>query len=300
MLNIDFTLFPGVNDYVFDFEDGNGSFIESGSWEWGAPTSGPSSAYSGMNVWATSLSANYTSSEHSELITPELNLSGFNEPKLKFMHWYDMEDNSITPGSAYDGGNIKISTDGGSNYSVINPVGGYPFVINAASNALNGQLSFSGTSSGWEVAEFDLTAYEGMNVLLKFDFGSDGSVQYAGWYVDSVAVYSMDTVVTKIGPDDGHNGIPKVFALQQNYPNPFNPITTIRYQLPKTANVKLAVYNMLGQKVKTLVNESQTANYYSIQWNGLNDSGSRVSSGIYLYRIEAGEFIKTNKMLLLK
>ena len=308
MLNIDFTLYPGVNDYVFDFEDDNGGFVGSGSWEWGTPTSGPGSAYSGSNAWATGLSGNYTSSEHAELITPELDLSGFNEPKLKFMHWYDMEDNSITPGSAYDGGNVKISTDGGSNFSIINPIGGYPFAINAASNALNGQAAFSGTSVGWEVAEFDLSAYQAMNVLLKFDFGSDISVQFAGWYVDSVAVYTMDTVITKIGLDDGFNGIPKVFALQQNYPNPFNPVTTIRYQLPKTANVKLAIYTMLGQRVKTLVNENQAANYYTIQWDGLNESGNRVASGIYLYRIEAGDpsadsghrFIKTNKMLLLK
>jgi len=114
-----------------------------------------------------------------------------------------------------------------------------------------------------------------------------------------------DTVSTTVQAPVGikvnwGDGIPVTFAMEQNYPNPFNPVTTIRYQLPKSANVHLAVYNMLGQKVKTLVNENQPAKYYSIQWNGLNETGSKVASGIYLYRIEAGDYIKTNKMLLLK
>jgi len=95
-------------------------------------------------------------------------------------------------------------------------------------------------------------------------------------------------------------GIPSVFDIDQNYPNPFNPATTIRYQLPKATNVYIAVYDMLGQKIRTLVDENQTSNYYTIQWDGLNESGGKVASGVYLYRIEADTFIKTNKMLLLK
>jgi len=102
--------------------------------------------------------------------------------------------------------------------------------------------------------------------------------------------------------------VPREFKFEQNYPNPFNPLTTLRYQLPKTCHVKLEIFSITGEKIQTLVNENQVANYYSIQWNGLNEVGSKVSSGVYLYRIEAGDpsagsghrFIKTNKMLLLK
>ena len=82
--------------------------------------------------------------------------------------------------------------------------------------------------------------------------------------------------------------------------NSENPETD-RLPLKKTsANVNIAVYDMLGQKVKSLVNENQAANYYSVQWNGLNETRGKVASGVYLYRIETNDFVKTNKMLLLK
>jgi len=94
--------------------------------------------------------------------------------------------------------------------------------------------------------------------------------------------------------------IPKEFTLSQNYPNPFNPTTTISYALPTNAFVKLMVYNILGQKVKTLVDEEQTAGYRQVLWNGQNDRGEAVGSGIYFYRIQAADFTKTAKMSLLK
>ncbi|MFQ5821980.1 MAG: right-handed parallel beta-helix repeat-containing protein [Candidatus Heimdallarchaeota archaeon] len=94
--------------------------------------------------------------------------------------------------------------------------------------------------------------------------------------------------------------IPKTYRLSQNYPNPFNPETRIEYDLPKKSEVKLTIYNMLGQKVVTLVNKEQVAGSHSVHWDGTNDKGVKVSSGLYLYRIEAGDFIRTKKMLLLK
>ncbi|MFQ5583194.1 MAG: choice-of-anchor B family protein [Calditrichia bacterium] len=94
--------------------------------------------------------------------------------------------------------------------------------------------------------------------------------------------------------------LPLVFALGANYPNPFNPTTTIPYQLPRASEVKIIVYNMLGQKVRTLLNESKEAGFHSAVWDGRNESGAQVSSGIYLYRIEAGEFRRVRKMILMK
>lgn len=94
--------------------------------------------------------------------------------------------------------------------------------------------------------------------------------------------------------------LPKEFSLNQNFPNPFNPTTTISYALPANSYVKLVVYNILGQKVKTLVDEEQTAGYRQVVWNGQNDRGEAVGSGIYFYRIHAGDFTKTAKMSLLK
>ncbi len=90
------------------------------------------------------------------------------------------------------------------------------------------------------------------------------------------------------------------FSLLQNYPNPFNPSTNIRYDLPQAVRVKLVLYNLLGEKVRTLVDASESAGAKQVTWNGLNDRGTRVASGIYVYRLEAGTFTATRKLLLMK
>jgi len=88
--------------------------------------------------------------------------------------------------------------------------------------------------------------------------------------------------------------------LHQNYPNPFNPTTSIDYDLPERSNVKVSIYDMLGRKVKTLINQQQNAGYMSIKWDATNDLAEPVSAGVYIYTIEAGAFRQTRKMILLK
>ena len=94
--------------------------------------------------------------------------------------------------------------------------------------------------------------------------------------------------------------LPEVFALRQNYPNPFNPITTLRYDLPEQAIVNIIIYDMLGRKIAQLVSAKQEAGYRSFQWDATDMYGKSVSAGIYLYQIQAGEFVQTRKMVLLK
>ena len=94
--------------------------------------------------------------------------------------------------------------------------------------------------------------------------------------------------------------MPTEYELFNNYPNPFNPTTTIKYSVPKVGNVKLRVYNMMGQLIKTLVNDTKAPGFYNIEWNGTNESNSRVASGIYFYRFESGNFVANNKMILIK
>jgi len=94
--------------------------------------------------------------------------------------------------------------------------------------------------------------------------------------------------------------IPNQFTLHQNYPNPFNPITTLRYDLPENSYVNVTIYDMLGRQVKTLINQTQDAGFKSVLWNATNNQGNPVSAGVYLYQIQAGEFVQTKKMVLLK
>lgn len=100
--------------------------------------------------------------------------------------------------------------------------------------------------------------------------------------------------------DDPETGLPTAFRLLNNYPNPFNPSTNIVYRLPASTTVKLSIFNLMGQKIRTLVNESQPAGEYRVEWNGADDNGRAVASGVYLYRLETPGFVKTQKMLLVK
>lgn len=94
--------------------------------------------------------------------------------------------------------------------------------------------------------------------------------------------------------------LPKQFSLSQNYPNPFNPVTEIRYALPEECHAKLTIYNILGQKVKDLVDEYQPAGYKTVKWDGKDNKGVNVATGVYFYRLETEEFTQTKKMLLLR
>jgi hypothetical protein len=95
--------------------------------------------------------------------------------------------------------------------------------------------------------------------------------------------------------------LPITYNLYNAYPNPFNPITTLRFDLPEDGHVNIAIYDMMGRIVKTMVNNRQNAGFKSIQWNATNNAGSPVSAGLYLYTIQAtGEFRQTKKMVLLK
>ncbi len=120
----------------------------------------------------------------------------------------------------------------------------------------------------------------------------------------SVAHFSTLVVRPKSSSPTGTGSepvkVPNGFALEQNYPNPFNPETSIHYRIPDASHVTLTVYNSLGQVVQTLVNKSLPAGEYSVRWNGRDQLGNKVSSGMYFYRIEAGDFIKTRKMILMK
>ena len=129
-------------------------------------------------------------------------------------------------------------------------------------------------------------------------------------YVGAVECLTNDplnpTVMVPLVVSVGITGIgdtevlPTTYAVSQNYPNPFNPTTTISYQLPKASDVNLVIYNVLGQQVRTLVKGRMEAGSFDAVWDGRNNAGVKVSSGVYIYRFEAGDFTRVRKMMLLK
>ena len=96
------------------------------------------------------------------------------------------------------------------------------------------------------------------------------------------------------------SGVPTAYRLFQNFPNPFNPITELRYQLPEASEVRLSVYNLLGQEVQRLVDGKMAAGVHSAQWDGRDDSGRPLASGVYLCRFRAGDFTQTKRIVLLR
>jgi acyl-homoserine lactone acylase PvdQ len=125
---------------------------------------------------------------------------------------------------------------------------------------------------------------------------SDQWPLHASWEFKDMLFGEAITGVTPVKEP----GIPEQFSVSQNYPNPFNPETEISFELPRSENINLQIYNLRGQLVNTLVEGRYEAGVYKVTWNGADNRGQKAASGIYLYRFTAGEFVQTKKMVLLK
>ena len=163
----------------------------------------------------------------------------------------------------------------------------------------------SGLGSSGDIVVLADTAGNILTVTLEASVEVGGLQLSQSFDADGTGCYTMptpgavnDTCVTMNIVNAGT--IPTQFTLYQNYPNPFNPVTTLRYEIPVNGFVNITVYDMLGRKVKTIINQTQNAGYRSVIWDAKNDFGKLVTAGIYLYQIQAGEYISTKKMVLLK
>jgi len=106
--------------------------------------------------------------------------------------------------------------------------------------------------------------------------------------------------VVRTDINEQEQALPNVFSLAQNYPNPFNPTTEISFGLPSDGNVSVEVYDIMGRRVRTLVNDYRPAGLYVVTWDGSNDNGTKVASGVYLYKLASGDKVITKKMVMLK
>jgi hypothetical protein len=205
-----------------------------------------------------------------------------------------------------------------------------PIMLTGAVNDIRGfSLTFNYASSGMEFTGVEKTGEMSKNYCFLTSKAENGKVmidgavlgtEHSGLSKAGVIAYAVFTGKGSIGIEsakarnsDNHpielkyaagsvqsEAIPATFALTQNYPNPFNPVTTIHYELAKEGHVEIVIYNMLGEVIATLVNGEQNAGYYDVTWNGQNDKHQTVASGVYLYKMRAGDFVGVQKMVLMK
>jgi hypothetical protein len=199
---------------------------------------------------------------------------------------------NIFAGSSFDG--IFFSSDNGTNWTQAN--NGLPTDTSVYCFAESGTNIFAGVGGNVFLSTNNGTTWKQMNDGLPYNYVLSlaviGSNVFAGTYGTGVWKRPLSELT---GLTLEEINIPKEFCLSQNYPNPFNPTTTINYSIVKEGNVKLIVYNTLGSKVVTLLNEYKQAGNYSVNFNA-----DDLPSGIYFYRLEAGQFSQVKKMILLK
>ena len=120
---------------------------------------------------------------------------------------------------------------------------------------------------------------------IKFEISSDG---FKYWNMDTTICFILTGI-------EDESLLPTNYSLEQNFPNPFNPSTKIKYSIPKSSQVTLKIFNTLGEEMETLVNEEKPVGTYEVNWNAAN-----LPSGVYFYSLQAGDFVQTRKMILLK
>jgi hypothetical protein len=166
----------------------------------------------------------------------------------------------------------------------------------------NGLWQTKLTVNGLDVVEqryVDLDNYLNEEELyVRLLFTSDGAEESIGWFVDDIHL-----VLNQEMPEVGIKDImmlPDLIVLYPAFPNPFNPVTSIRYNLPQAGLVKLQVYDLMGREIRTLTAGFENAGEKSAIWDARDNQGAMVSSGVYIYRLEAGEQVLSDKVILLK
>ena len=196
-------------------------------------------------------------------------------------------------------GGMDAATAAATAYAQIGPSG--PTVLLGAMTA----AGITVNDGGHDFSAAAPTA--GGRLLFQVDANTVGGICVPVRQVVDVFAHFTNTVdwVAPAGPNkpltiSDESNIPMQFALHNNYPNPFNPVTTISFDLPEENYTEVAIYNMMGQKIRTLHTGNMTAGRHHILFDGVNDQNQLLGSGVYFYRVVAGEFQATKKMMLVK
>jgi hypothetical protein len=263
-------LFVATDFISFDFEGGFSLWETGGTnntWNW-SPVS-PHGGTFGLTDSPLEVYPNLSDS-WAEL-KKTFDLSDIATPQLSFWHRYQFW--------LYDSGFVEINTNGGKGWERL-----AEFV----------EIDFE-----WSQVNLPLDAYAGEpNVKFRFHLVSDWTGAGDGWYIDDVEINFKPTSV-----DEEPASVPTQFSLGQNHPNPFNPSTSIKYTIDNrqtSAPLTLKIYNVRGQLVRVLAEGEAEPGSHQVVWDGRNDKGEEVSSGVYFYRLAVGDEVQTRRMVLLK
>ncbi|MFH1699431.1 MAG: right-handed parallel beta-helix repeat-containing protein [Candidatus Zixiibacteriota bacterium] len=197
--------------------------------------------------------------------------------------------------AASDSGTVEVTQATGLRVTNYGPESAYDIVLRGVGNS--GLREFTHENVTLEAnsvhqLEPDWVDLGREDLMIVIDLGING--------VFEDTIFIANSSPTDVDDDESGTILPYRFDLSQNYPNPFNPVTTIEYSLPERSHVTIEVYNVLGQKVRSLVDREESAGSYTTTWDGKSERGQSVSTGVYLYRFQAGDHVETKKMLLLK
>ncbi|MCK4305008.1 MAG: hypothetical protein KAY24_12290 [Candidatus Eisenbacteria sp.] len=310
----DFYLYvTGTNSFgqLFDFRLSIGGFYETveegaGDWVHYVVTGGFADQWhvsesrnhtpGGTKSWkcGDTGTGNYANLLDAGLETPAVNL--FGEGELLFWMWIDAEESAMHSGRAYDGGLVEMSVDGGP-FEQITPVGGYTHTIREGSTPgpfPEGTPVFSGNYD-WQLVNFDLPDVVG-NVAFRFRFGADGADACEGWYIDDIEILGL-------GQSAGIEAEDHSFVrmrLDSGSPNPFGMSTRICFSLPEAGHAELEVFDPTGRLIRTLLNGKVPAGTHALVWEGDDETGRQVASGLYYYRLSTEEGMLKRSMVLLR
>jgi hypothetical protein len=272
-----------------DFEGGAGDWTHGGAgdeWECGRPAAGPARPYSGECCWGTDLDGLYENEADNWLSSPPIDLSGLSSAQMNFWVWNWVQDES--QGFVYDPLWMDITAGGGAYEYLCSCMGGVnddPLIPDVG---------------GWTQMVLDLTPYAGDTVQVRFHFESDlAEVQY-GAYIDDVHVQGRGSGQTGVAwtgdPVSGGDS----FTLLGSHPNPFNAETAIAFRTDEDIHLRCDIYNILGQKVATLLDGQVSPGRHRVTWWGKDRDGAAVSSGVYLYLLQSEKLTRTGKLLLIR
>jgi hypothetical protein len=247
-------------------DDAEGTF---GNWVtnqgWGITSSQSNSP---THSFTDSPTGNYANSANNSMtIANALNVDSSQVVSVSFFHKYATEE-------GYDFGYVEVSNNIDTAWQIVK--------------------SYTGTLSAWTLQTVDISPYisSAANIRIRFRLYSDGFQTADGWYVDDIKIHNYRVGLVGI---NSNTELVNSFSLEQNYPNPFNPVTVIRYSLFENRFTSLKIFDALGKEVATLVNEKQTSGNYNVSFNGIN-----LSSGVYFYKLTAGDFVDVKRMVLIK